>query len=83
METEKNISPNITLSVVMPAYNEEAHIKDNLLETSKILSSFLHRYEIIAVNDGSSDSTWQLIREASDADSHITATGYNLSLIHI
>lgn len=62
METEKNISPNITLSVVMPAYNEEAHIKDNLLETSKILSSFLHRYEIIAVNDGSSDSTWQLIR---------------------
>ena len=77
METEKNISSNITLSVVMPAYNEEAHIKDNLLETSKILSSFLHRYEIIAVNDGSSDSTWQLIMEASDADPHITATGYN------
>ena len=23
---------NITLSVVMPAYNEEQHIKDNLLE---------------------------------------------------
>ena len=44
---------NITLSVVMPAYNEEQHIKDNLLETSRILSRFLHRYEIIAVNDGS------------------------------
>lgn len=43
---------NITLSVVMPAYNEEQHIKDNLLETSRILSRFLHRYEIIAVNDG-------------------------------
>ena len=38
---------NITLSVVMPAYNEEQHIKDNLLETSRILSRFLHHYEIM------------------------------------
>ena len=39
---------NITLSVVMPAYNEEQHIKDNLLETSRILSRFLHRYETVS-----------------------------------
>lgn len=49
----------------MPAYNEEQHIKENLLETSRILSTFLHRYEIIAVNDGSTDSTAQLICEAA------------------
>ena len=61
METEKKI----TLSVVMPAYNEEQNIKENLLETSRILSTFLHRYEIIAVNDGSTDSTAQLICEAA------------------
>ena len=32
---------NITLSVVMPAYNEEQHIKDNLLETSRILKKII------------------------------------------
>lgn len=72
METEKKI----TLSVVMPAYNEEQHIKENLLETSRILGTFLHRYEIIAVNDGSTDSTAQLIREAAMEDPHIIDAGY-------
>ena len=72
METEKKI----TLSVVMPAYNEEQHIKENLLETSRILSTFLHRYEIIAVNDGSTDSTAQLICEAAKEDPHIIDAGY-------
>ena len=70
---------NITLSVVMPAYNEEQHIKDNLLETSRILSRFLHRYEIIAVNDGSKDSTGKLIAEAAEMDSHIVDTGYDVN----
>lgn len=81
MGTEKDITENntsnITLSVVMPAYNEEAHIKDNLLKTSRILSSFVHRYEIIAVNDGSTDSTGELINEASGLDSHILSAGYD------
>lgn len=72
MDTEKKI----TLSVVMPAYNEEQHIKENLLETSRILGTFLHRYEIIAVNDGSTDSTAQLIREAAMEDPHIIDAGY-------
>ena len=76
MGTNLDNSSKITLSVVMPAYNEEAHIKDNLLETSRILSGFLHRYEIIAVNDGSVDSTGQQIKEASEMDSHIIASGY-------
>lgn len=76
MGTNLDNSSKITLSVVMPAYNEGAHIKDNLLETSRILSGFLHRYEIIAVNDGSVDSTGQQIKEASEMDSHIIASGY-------
>ena len=33
METNKE--GDVTLSVVMPAYNEGAHITDNLLETAE------------------------------------------------
>lgn len=68
---------SITLSVVMPAYNEGSHIKENLLETSRILGSFLHRYEIIAVNDGSTDDTWEQIADAARSDTHIIDAGYN------
>ncbi|MGN0395918.1 MAG: glycosyltransferase [Coprococcus sp.] len=74
--TENNTN-GITLSVVMPAYNEGKHIYDNLLTTSKILSTFVKRYEIIAVNDGSSDNTNEQIAAAALQDSHIISSGYS------
>ncbi len=64
------------LCVVMPAYNEGAHIKENLIKTSRILSTFVDKYEIIAVNDGSSDNTREQIREAANEDSHIKPISY-------
>ncbi len=67
---------DITLSVVMPAYNEGAHITENLLETSKVLSGFVKRYEIIAVNDGSIDNTEEGIINASKKDDHIKSVSY-------
>lgn len=59
------------LCVIMPAYNEEAHIYENLLQTSAIISEFVKKYQIIVVNDGSSDNTLGKISEACDMDHHI------------
>lgn len=64
------------LCVIMPAYNEEAHIKDNLLEASSIISTFINNYQIIAVNDGSSDRTKAGIIEASLIDPKISCISY-------
>lgn len=69
METNKE--GDVTLSVVMPAYNEGTHITDNLLETSRVLSGFVKRYEIIAVDDGSADNTAECIHRAEMQDTHI------------
>lgn len=68
---------DITLSVVMPAYNEGGHIKNNLLKTSRSLSGFIKRYEIIAVNDGSTDETETEIFKASKNDNHIRCISYS------
>lgn len=73
----QNTDTNITLSVVMPAYNEGTHIYDNLLHTSRILSQFVKRYEIIVVNDGSLDQTLEEINRAAEADRHIVPAGYS------
>lgn len=64
------------LCVVMPAYNEGAHIKENLLTASNIISGFINNYQIIAVNDGSSDNTLEEMREAATEDSHIRPISY-------
>jgi glycosyltransferase involved in cell wall biosynthesis len=59
------------LSVIMPAYNEETSIYNNAIETSKTISGIVSKYEIIVVNDGSSDKTLEEARRASFDDLHI------------
>ncbi len=70
-ESKKNY-----LSVIMPAYNEGMHIKENLLAASKIISGFVKNYKIIAVDDGSSDNTREEIMKAAEADSKIAYISY-------
>ena len=45
------------LSVVVPTYNEERHIEGNLNMLFTELETIGLFYEVIVVNDGSSDST--------------------------
>ncbi len=66
-----------SLSVVMPAFNEASHICDNLLLTGKVLSSVLTNFEIICVNDGSSDNTLFEMNKAAQTDNHIKVITYN------
>jgi len=57
------------ISVIMPAYNEGHHIFANIRETQRVFNEFGCKYEIIVVDDGSSDNT---LIEAKRA-----AKGYN------
>ena len=45
------------LSVVIPSYNEEERILSTLSEMHKFLSGKVYDYEVIIVDDGSSDGT--------------------------
>ena len=50
----KNIS---SLSLVLPAFNEEANIEATVSSAAAYLSRAVPRHEIVVVNDGSSDGT--------------------------
>ena len=54
---------NTFLSVIIPAYNEEARIKNTLEKIHSYLKNQDYTYEIIIVNDGSTDNTWALVNE--------------------
>lgn len=45
------------ISVIMPAYNEDSRIYENLIKTYKVLRRTFIAYEIILVSDGSKDKT--------------------------
>jgi len=48
------------LSVFFPAYNEEKNIKETVLRAAKILPKIASKYEIIIVDDGSTDKTGEI-----------------------
>lgn len=65
------------LSVVIPAYNEGERIYENLLEMGRMIDTFVNNYELIVVNDGSSDNTESEIERASATNVHIMPAGYS------
>jgi glycosyltransferase involved in cell wall biosynthesis len=52
------------VSIVIPAYNEEGAIADSLREVQAVMEAQTREYEILIVNDGSTDRTAEFAREA-------------------
>lgn len=52
-----------SLSVVLPAYNEEANVRTTVAEVAGVLQKLGLDHEIILVNDGSRDRTGEIGRE--------------------
>ena len=69
------------LSVAIPCYNEAEGLPELIRRVSGVCNACVAgNYEIILVNDGSRDNTWEVIRTYADRDPHIV--GVNLSRNH-
>jgi glycosyltransferase involved in cell wall biosynthesis len=56
----------LDLSVVIPAYNEEATIAEVIEEAEDSLRDSGYRYEVVVLDDGSTDRTWALLNSLSE-----------------
>jgi dolichol-phosphate mannosyltransferase len=63
--------PETTLSVIMPAYNEEESIALAVEEVQQYILNRVDDSELIVVDDGSQDSTAQILKSLSVLDSRI------------
>ena len=54
-----------TISIVIPVFNEEENIPTLVTRLSKVLDEIKDDYEVVFVNDGSRDSTLELLRRAN------------------
>ena len=57
------MSNDIYLSIVIPAYNEEAVIETTLVKITDFLNTQDYRWEVIVVDDASVDSTVEKIKQ--------------------
>ncbi|MEO7167948.1 MAG: glycosyltransferase family 2 protein [Spartobacteria bacterium] len=76
----------VTLSVVFPAFNEEANIRHTVEAARLVLPKLADTWEIILVNDGSRDATTPICDELAEqyeevrAIHHIDNRGYGAAL---
>lgn len=67
------------LSIVISLYNEEESLRELIAWIEKaIAQSYLKgkEYEIIMINDGSTDGSWRVIEELAQENSHIRAISF-------
>lgn len=62
---------NRTLSIVIPAFNEEENIENTAGVVSSIMRDAHIPYELVFVSDGSKDQTFAKVLALAETDSHI------------
>ncbi len=66
----------VELSIVIPIYNEEENLPILYEKLKKVLDELGKSYEIIFVNDGSTDRSWEIIRDLAEKDPHVVGVNF-------
>ncbi len=67
--TEAGVRPEI--SIVMPFHNEEENVQELYARLKRVMEQMTESYELVFVDDGSSDRTYELLREIAGIDSKV------------
>ena len=59
------------ISLIIPVYNEEENLRDLYLEVTKALAGLDRAWEMVLVDDGSSDASLSIIRELAAEDPRV------------
>lgn len=84
--SESRSTVPVTLSVIFPAFNEEANIRYTVEAARLVLPKLAQTWEIILVNDGSRDATTPICDELAEqypevrAIHHVENRGYGAAL---
>ena len=59
------------ISVVIPLYNEDESIPELYAWIERVMKEHNFSFEVIFVNDGSTDRSWEVITELSQKSEHV------------
>ncbi|MHA7131050.1 glycosyltransferase family 2 protein [Algoriphagus namhaensis] len=66
----------IQISVVVPVFNEEESLTELTQWISRVMNTHGFSYEVIFINDGSTDSSWSIIQRLSHEDSRVKGLNF-------
>ena len=59
------------ISVIIPAFNERESLPELSAWIARVMQENGYSYEVLIVDDGSTDGSWETIRELAGADPHV------------
>ena len=68
---KKNRSSSMDLTIVVPAYNEAESLPELAEWIERVCTGSSIGYELIIIDDGSSDGTWDAVKRISAANNHV------------
>ena len=66
----------VRISVIIPMFNEEENVPETISRVKKLLEDSGGSYEIIPVNDGSTDGTLEVLDQIASKDPHVRVVSY-------
>jgi len=66
----------MNVSIVVPLYNESESITELVSWIERVMDEHRYSYELIMVDDGSSDTSWDKIEQAAKTNPNIRAIGF-------
>ncbi|MCX7760742.1 MAG: glycosyltransferase family 2 protein [Hydrogenothermaceae bacterium] len=74
------VAEKVDISVVIPIYNEEENLPILYQKLKSVLEDLREKegksYEIVFVNDGSKDRSWEIIKELAEKDSAVVGVNF-------
>ena len=64
------------ISFVIPVYNEEGDLRQLHSEITEVMRSTGLSYEIFFINDGSTDSSWDIVKELASGDGAVRGVSF-------
>ena len=66
-----NKIPKLDISVVIPLYNEEESLPELYSWIERVMEEHGFSFEVLFINDGSTDHSWEVIEELSARSEHV------------
>ena len=71
------MSQKIDISIVVPLYNEEESLPELCEWIVRVVDSHQYSYEVLLVDDGSTDDSWSMVEELSEKNVNIKGIQFN------
>ena len=72
----------VTLSVVVPVFDEDSVVRSTASRLTEVMDAIGESYEILFVDDGSTDATRPIIEDLCQADPHVGLVAFSRNFGH-